>query len=270
MKKFTIVLLFFALIIWTFIHITYAAKDESTPYSTNQWFDLYKERVKNICEEYKTKKELINIEDKYTEIDWNYSLDSVVKDYKTDMNNIYKCALITIQKKSLLLIKDDLAKKNPIILEKVWQKIDSQISKLDATNSSLWCKNNDDKSSIVKLNVLQQSTYETCKYVNYLQYLNEYTDNIPWWLGSVKEEYSTSEIILLNNQRKNQIQYEIDHAYKVFPMVFHALTEYENNITIHFLLELIKDDYVLFREKLHEVLNPINQVVYKISNAMRK
>ncbi|MDP2396643.1 MAG: hypothetical protein Q8S84_04390 [bacterium] len=53
-------------------------------------------------------------------------------------------------------------------------------------------------------------------------------------------------------------------------MAFHALTEYENNISIHFLLELIKDDYIILREKLHEVINPINQVVYKISNAMRK
>jgi hypothetical protein len=33
---------------------------------------------------------------------------------------------------------------------------------------------------------------------------------------------------------------------------------------------LLRDDYISFREKLHKSLNPINQVVYKIINAMKK
>jgi hypothetical protein len=33
---------------------------------------------------------------------------------------------------------------------------------------------------------------------------------------------------------------------------------------------LLKDDYLSLREKLHKTLNPINQVVYKIMNAMKK
>jgi len=69
---------------------------------------------------------------------------------------------------------------------------------------------------------------------------------------------------------KSEINDEITHTYKVFPYAYDAYTEYENNITIHFLLELIKEDYIVLREKLNKVLNPINQVVYKISNAMRK
>ena len=68
----------------------------------------------------------------------------------------------------------------------------------------------------------------------------------------------------------NKPDSEIDQTYKVFPLAFHAYTEYENNISIHFLLELIREDYITLRQKLHEAINPINQVVYKISWAMKK
>lgn len=248
----------------------YAAEGESTPYSLKTDYELYKERVKNICDQYKTKKELLKIEDTFDEIDWWYSLDKIKNEHITNMNNIYKCALLWVQKKSLLLIKNDLTKKNPVLLENIWEKIDSKISKLEMTSSSLKCNNSDDKSSIIKLNVLQQSTYETCKYVTYLDYIKEYTEKISSLTSDKKQKYSNEELLFIYNKNLNDIDLEIEHTYKVFPMAFHALWEYENNISIHFLLELIKDDYVILREKLHEVLNPINQVVYKISNAMRK
>lgn len=248
----------------------YAANWETSPYSLKPDYLLYKERVKNICDQYKTNKELLKIEDTFDEVQNSFDIDKIKEKHVNDMNNIYKCALIWVQKKSLLLIKDDLTKKNPVLLEKIWQKIESKISKLEITSKSLKCNNSDDKSSIIKLNVLKQSTYETCKYVAYLEYLREYNENIVWSMKENKESYNVDEIIYVNNKNANSIDEEIEHTFKVFPMAFHALSEYENNITIHFLLELIKDDYMILREKLHEVLNPINQVVYKISNAMRK
>jgi hypothetical protein len=69
---------------------------------------------------------------------------------------------------------------------------------------------------------------------------------------------------------QSQITDEIEKVNKVFPVAFRAYAEYENNYTTHVLLELLKDDFIVFREELHKNLNPINQVVYKIKNAMRK
>lgn len=270
MKKIFQVSAILIIIFINFWNKIYATDTKSSPYSLKSGYSLYKERVKNICEQYKTKKELLKIDDSFDEITESYDLDEIKNKHITNMNNIYKCALLWVQKKSLLLIKDDLIKKNPILLEDIWPKIDSKISKLEMTSSTLKCKNSDDKSSIIKLNVLQQSTYETCKYVIYLEYLKEYNDKLSAVLWEKKDKYSIEEVLSKQNEQVNELDKEIEHTYKVFPMVFHALTEYENNISIHFLLELIKDDYVTLREKLHEVLNPINQVVYKISNAMRK
>lgn len=263
---FTILIIIY-ISIWSY---SYAVETTNLPYSDNTDYALYKERVKNICEQYKTKKELIKIDDKFVEIQESYDLNEIVDNHVDNMNNIYKCALLSAQKKSLLLIKNDLTKKNPILQENVWKKIDNKILKVEMSTKSLKCNNSDDKSSIIKLNVLQQSTYETCKYLSYLEYIKEHNNKLAWFLGQKKDKYSISEVTYLYKQNIYAIDQEIEHTYKVFPMAFHALTEYENNISIHFLLELIKDDYIILREKLHEVINPINQVVYKISNAMRK
>ena len=65
-----------------------------------------------------------------------------------------------------------------------------------------------------------------------------------------------------------EIEDEIEHTYKVFPLAYSGYSDYENNFPIHFLLDIIKDDYKILRKKLYEVLMPIAQVWYKIINAM--
>jgi hypothetical protein len=40
------------------------------------------------------------------------------------------------------------------------------------------CTETNDKNSIQKLILLKQATYQTCKYVSYLEYLKEYNKNI--------------------------------------------------------------------------------------------
>jgi|TARA_Y100001960_G_C14620461_1_gene800481 hypothetical protein len=67
-----------------------------------------------------------------------------------------------------------------------------------------------------------------------------------------------------------EIDAEIEHSYKIYPVAFHAYTEYENNLATHLLLELLKEDFMAFRKSLHKSINPLNQVIYKISNAMKK
>ena len=66
------------------------------------------------------------------------------------------------------------------------------------------------------------------------------------------------------------IDAEIENTYRTFPIAYQAYNDYENNIWSHVYLELLKEDYKTFRLGLHKTLNPINQVVYKISNAMRR
>jgi hypothetical protein len=53
-------------------------------------------------------------------------------------------------------------------------------------------------------------------------------------------------------------------------MAFETYVDYENNYPVHILLEVIKEDFKILRRKFHETISPLNQVVYKISNAMSK
>ena len=71
------------------------------------------------------------------------------------------------------------------------------------------------------------------------------------------------------NLYTSRINYEIDRAFKLFPIAYKEYISYENYYPIHFLLLLIKQDFFDYRQAYHNVINPINQVVYKISNAMK-
>ena len=267
------------------------SEDINSSFSLKWSYELYKERVKNICNEYKPKKLIIAIEENYPRIlnEWeeesentvkSYDLDDIKDTHRDNMNNIYKCALLNVQRNSYLVIKKDLIKKNPDLAKKLDWKISNNIKKIELSSKALWCLNSEDKNSIQKLKVLKQATYQTCKYTSYLEYLKESNKEIR---NIIIEQENQEETFLPQNKsynlweiateevkRKKKLNKEIKNTYKVFPIAFQAYTEYENNITIHFLLELIKEDYKILRDKLHKSLNPINQVVYKMRNAMTK
>jgi hypothetical protein len=282
MKKISIIIILFS-ILFSFFVLTNANSEEKSSYSTNIEYELYKERVSTICDnkKYKTKKTLVNIEDNYYEIvnEWEtntsqntrnyYNFEEIKNIHRENMNSIYKCSLLNVQKKALWLIKNDL-ESHPAILQKISWIINTKLNRIRLSISSLRCNDSNSTDSIQKLNVLKQATYQTCKYISYLEYLKEYNTKLETLSLDFQWEYNISRIIELEKERINEINEEKEHTYKVFPLAFHAYTEYENNISIHFLLELLKEDYIVVREKLHKVINPINQVVYKISNAMKK
>lgn len=271
MKKILFIIIYIIIIPLNIINYVNAeGEDECFSYSSKTWFSLYEERVRCLCEKYEPEKALIIIEDKFEEIENRYDLIDIKKIHQTNMNNIYKCWILSIQKKSFELTKKILIKPNPDLKDRLEQKIDEKISLIWLSLVKLKCNEFNEKNSILKLNVLKQVTYETCKYVNYLEYLKEKNTIIANIAPEDKDEYAINEIYEIENRYNKAIDEEIKHVYKIFPLAFHAYTEYENNVVIHLLLEVIKEDYIVIREKLHQVLNPINQVVYKISNAMRK
>lgn len=114
--------------------------------------------------------------------------------------------------------------------------------------------------------------------MSYLEYLKAYyekTDNV-YDEEKQRELYgndfsfsSTPQEIQQDiNRRKNAVAEEISHTYNVFPIAYHAYSEYENNFPIHFLLEIIRADFLLLREGLRDNLMPIAQLGLKIINAM--
>lgn len=303
------------LLIISFLSVQVNA-DKDSPFSDKEWYELYKERVENICNKY-TKddqwnkvKYFIEIKEYPKIISYSQIMDDILKEYpnrfkltssdwskirkemnnikskdinsynflniqnvhKNNMNNIYKCAMLSVKKNSYLTIKEDLINQNVDLRKKLESKIDAKIKKIDTSLEYLKCNKSKKQDSVQKQLLLKQVTYQTCKYISYLEYAREDNKNIANLLPLEDDRKTYSIDSAINNEKKeiSKINNEIKRIYKIFPLAFQAYSEYENNISIHLLLELIKEDYIIFREKLHQVINPINQVVYKISNAMKK
>lgn len=266
------------------INISFANTNINAQEIDKKSYDNYKKNVEEHCQSYKENKPVINIED--YKISWEfetwqtlndfYILDSTIWKYKEDMNNIYKCWIIMTQINSMNLILKKLWVNNEIN-KSLSQRMQTQKTKLEMMYKNNKCINTDKDNLNYRLNILKQTTYETCRYNFYMEYLKDYYDNI----DLVNLKYSTNPeekpksisaewYNQLLNQYITKIDYEISRAYYLFPLSFHAYVEYENYFPIHILLVLIKEDFIKFREKYHKVISPINQVVYKIANAMSK
>ena len=266
---------------------------EAKTMSEKKWFDLYQERVSLFCSEYKINDNssetiyLIDSDNQFLNLDnpgtttlwyelWK-DLELAKKQYRKNMDEIYWCSTNIVYYRSLKLIKNDLITKNPKLNSRLQNKLNFKIKEIenDINQNSTKCKITWEKNnSIIKKSVLKQTTYEFCKYSFYLEYLKEINEKIwkldSWTLNNSDNNKAISEVLKKEKTKKLQINEEIENINKIFPVAFKAYSEYENNITNHILLELLREDYNLLRESLHKTINPINQVVYKISNAMRK
>jgi hypothetical protein len=266
------------------------------------WYDLYIERNKQLCTQYKPDKPIFSSKNEYKDfgsksdengnktsnnnaVDWN-DLEVAKYQYKDTMNSIYKCALLNAQERSMKFILDTLKEKNEVTA--FTKQYESKLDRLEITRKVNKCDNTNklNKANDQK-NVIQQTTFEICKYKNYLEYLLEYNSvianvleqdkqsSINWWTNLVSpdqitETYNITTIANLEKKKKQAINDEIERAYKIYPVAFQAYTEYENNLPVHDLLTMLRNDFIEFRLDLHKNLNPINQVVYKISNAMKE
>ncbi len=272
MKKSFLLLFFFLLLIYN----GKAFADKLC--ETKKWYELYQCRNKNICEQYKPETLLYS-----TLSNWDYeellvtdsyvkkskSLKTAKEKYVDNMNNIYVCATIKIRINALeeitkTLLKINMAKEVEKI---VWEKFNTM--KIDAKSdfNTKKCKWINKKWTYSKITVLKQWTWEMCKYRNYLEYLRNINKDIRN-LNLDKPEVSIENLIEIKNLNDRAINKEIEHIYKVFPVAFNTYSLYENNFIIHLYLQLIKADFWVLRRKLHEALWPINQVGYKIVNAM--
>lgn len=259
-------------------------------------FNLYECRVTNICQPCVTNWtqklfQTVKYEQAETYRDdisltWDKALkpfEKVKNLYRENQNSIYQCALLDAQDRWLKTVKEKLLKvdKTWLLRTNIEERISSQEIKLEAKKNALNCKwsgNNNWKSLFTKKEVLDESTFELCKYTFYLDYLKWYYNNVAnvSWLSKEDQESMTTEKQSLVIKKiwedfwniKSKIDNEIKHTNKIFPLAFEAYNEYENNFQLHFILTVIREDYVVVRDLLAQVLWPINQLVYKIKDAM--
>lgn len=275
-----------------------SADDNNTTMSDKSWFKLYQERVTEFCSEYKendnTSETIYLLDDSNSYIElkedeikvWD-DLTLAKNTYRKNMDSIYNCATYLVTYRAINFVKDKLANESPALNVRLAPELDKQLNeiKLKLASEKDKCKVEWKEDNIIKKSVLKQTTYEMCRYRFYLEYLKEHNDKVVNLDEVVREIYNSetlnetpeeersvqiSKILSEATAKINEIDTEIDSVTKTYSIVFKAFSEYENNLIVHILLELLKKDFELLKEKLHLNLNPINQVVYKISNAMKK
>ena len=277
----TILLSFFVFSIFS-INFIFAESDNNSLCWGKYWQDRYNCEIKNYCEIYKKQSKNLNFKwEDYFEKSKSWEeilLENAKKKYRKNQNSIYACNIIKLQQNSFKLVKKLLKwDKTWIVTSKINQKIELRIEKLKTIAREKKCispNNKEEGNSIInKQQLLNESAYEYCKYNFYLDYLKNHYKNVEnsnkEFLWKTKQKsYKIWQIANLQNKIQQDIIEEENHSAKVFDMAFATYIDYENNHPVHILLELIKEDFIVLRQKLYEAISPINQVVYKISNAM--
>ncbi len=259
------------------------------------WFELYECRVINLCNSCNTPEtrklyETEDYEEAWAYLEKNSSSSNALKAfydtkniYTENMNSIYKCALIDIQERWIEYIQKIISTSDKTwLLQKSMQsKINEERTKILNKKREIrcwWLKSEatNNNKVILKKEVLDQVSFEYCKYNFYLDYLRSYYQNLNnlMWVDSEKSKNSKNyiEIHTINEYfaaAQNEIDKQNEKIDKVFPFAFYAYSDYEENFILHLLLNIIKSDYIIARDLLAQVLWPLNQVLYKVKDAMK-
>ena len=235
-------------------------------------YSLYECRIESICNQRKPDKMIFNTdkdEKKYLKLEpwYNNFLWENKQKYRDNMNNLYKCALIQLQTNAITYVEWEMKNSDEDVRKKIEPKISQKKQNLKTAASRYECADIDNLSIYNKSSVLQQSSYEICKYLNYLDYLDTYSDTLS---NVVTNSVTATELANNQIQTKQAIIDEQNHVIRVFPLAYTAYAQYESHITTHFMLELIREDFLILKNRLHKVLGPISQLLYKANNSMKK
>lgn len=291
--KIKVIITSLILIIVIFHNITlFAEENHSVKCIDKEGYELYTCQKSNVClkQEYwqNTKKvtqldkfwkeniDYDKVKDLFVVTKWEENKVSNIKKakylYRKNQNNIYRCWIINSQISIFDSIKKTLnsTDKSGKIKEKILKKIGIKKEKLEAI-AEKECSIIDSSKKQMKKIILDQSTLELCNYMYYLDYLdykvyNDLGDSFPEDRKSISA-IESSEIL---SEKKNEIEKEKINSFKLYTLAFDSYKQYESFLKLHVILELLKEDYRILRDKLYLNLHPINQVVYKIINAQSR
>lgn len=275
MKKYLYIIIIAWISLFNLDQNTYAAWD----CEVLDWYEKYECQIETHCVKYEPK-DITFSADEYKEnilVSWEDEniYKQARKTYRDNQNGIYSCSIIKIQQNTFQLIKDKLLKvdKSGTLSSTIKQKIQLKMTKLQTLSKQKSCQITDNETIYSKKDLLIESSYQLCKYSFYLEYTKQHYSNIANSLEINESEVEGQSYgISYVAQRQNTLQAEIEserlHSHKIFNLAFQSYIDYENNLPVHLLLELIKQDFIVYRQKLYQTISPVNQVVYKIANAM--
>lgn len=269
---------------------------------TQEWYELYLCRVETTCDRYEPDTRVFNTSKEERIYLPDDNLTIAKNTYRENMNDIYTCAILKAQNNAYR-IYDQKWLKTPYS-GTLDARIDGQAKRIAERIDRLDCLKTEIDHFFFKKNILDGATFEMCRYLNFLEYIGEKNvDNIANMLKDEEIKQETEEIIErdpdewrqayrdlswaedyefkkpnytvwyiveLEKESRDELAKEILHTKRVYSVAYQTYANYENNLIIHILLEVIENDFIQLRDKLYATISPINQVVYKVANAMSK
>ena len=198
--------------------------------------------------------------------------------YRTNMNRIFACAVISGRQEKISKILTILPQKKSDITDK-FKKEAKRYEKLmgnmncGLNNSQEWTYKTIDR-------IASSATIEYCNYIYYLDYLganveSDFTKALEieskiWDQSEWKKTKTTEEAAQVMRSRQSAIEKELIQAQDTLPKALVAYREMERTYAVHIILVMIFDDYIRLRDNLSNYLNAVSQLFEKAYNAQDK
>lgn len=207
------------------------------------------------------------------------------KVYKENMSDIYSCAMNASIESAVwfekVLLKNE---KTPLVKRAIERWLDSFPNYDNNEN----CREFDqEKFNELQEIILNEAVYEICKYTSYLDVLNNVYLEDANILKNIKtsdaitkkdasymkqeevDQVQLSSIISIQKELQETIEKDMEKAFNVHKLSYTRFNDFLNNLILHMWLEWLRIRIDLFREYLYKVLWPMNQLPWKIINAMK-
>ncbi len=198
--------------------------------------------------------------------------------YRSKMNQVFACGVISSRIKTISELKDIVWKKIKTTDSEILKKIEKEWKDLKKQESTLRCKPEERTEKIT--DVINTATKQYCYYRYYLKYLDsnlstdfpsiqKIEEKVWIWSGTsiVKTTDQWSQIV---PRYTNDLAREITRSSQTLPKAVRAFGEMDQTFGAHILLVFIYDDYIKLRKSLSHYMNLSSQLYQKANNAMSK
>lgn len=210
------------------------------------------------------------------EFTWFKALEVARIGYRSNMNALFACAVVTSRIETIVTLQELISKKIKTKNSEILEKLKKEWNKLEQTSNKLKCNPSKDKEEMM-IGLINTATHQYCHYRHYLDYLDssltagfrdvqEIDRDIGQWTGN-EIAGTTYEWTRISWRYMSDLSNEIIRADSTLPHAIASLTEMDRTYGVHIMLTFIYDDYIRLREALSYYMNLNSQLYQKANNA---
>lgn len=191
--------------------------------------------------------------------------------YNAALNNLFACALVN--SKAQIYSDIEAAKSKGgfrFLPESSFKAYMSAITQKNNEDANLYnCRAVGTKSytpmdrKIMTDRLINTSSYLTCRYLAYTRYVKNVADQ-EW--STLDGARNTNDLVSTRQMLDSRIAAAPNLAIQTISSTFDSYLSFERAYELHIYLLLIRDSYIIMRQRLDDALAPFSQFIYKAHN----